>query len=476
MPKRPRRRKVKAKISFGSTSSGNRSLPSHLQASVNDDITVLETAQKGEEEPQSGVPITATPESRSTTGKNCDDSVHRSSPVVEDNNVGTPTVVDPQSSVVGDHEVARSHKREPKSLSDTDVMDIVRSMRQLLLAKGPLQENELANVVSPTQAKLVREVQESMTAFLSRHPGFVVVHEDLYSFVYYEDPEVEGEDRSTSQTEHEVITGPSSSGSTNSGGQDAAASDGGPDGATISSSRPPHQSTTEGEQHEEEKRALKDAGMQEKYPPRSRAMRSRRKKSKAKSRREWCQDSKIAETRSTNENRDSDVVHRQRKQQAPKRSPEKVHQPRENLGGRPRVPRPGSWCSAAVQKKSPAKKEVKHASAKANVVKPRPSVSKPHEPPGVEMQAAASSSEIASVLPTKEETAKKSQIEEKLSRIARMAKDRRPDIPEKEIRMKIDHLRKSRGGLSGLTYNEIVALVLELFDARDQETDEGKVS
>ncbi|KAH6920826.1 hypothetical protein HPB50_028185 [Hyalomma asiaticum] len=468
IPKRPRRRKGKAKISFGSTSPGNSSLPCHLQASINDITTVLETAPKGEEEePQSGVAIRATSESRSTTGKKCDDSVHSSSPVVEDKKVDTPTVVDPRSSVVGDHEVVRSHKREPKSLSDTDVMDIVRSMRQLLLEKGPLQENELAKVVSPTHAKLVLEVHESMTAFLSRHPGFVVVHEDLYSFVYYEDPDDEGEDRSTSQTEHEVITGPSSSASTNSGRQDAAASDGGPHGATTSSSRPPHQSTTEGEQHEE-KHALKNAGTLEKYPPRSRAMR-RRKTSKAKSWREWCQVSKIDETKSTNETRDSDVVHRQKKLQAPKRSPEKVHQPRENLGGRPRVPRPGSWCSAAVQKKSPAKKEVKHASAKTNVVKP-------HEPPGVEMQAAASSSEIASVLPTKGETTKKSQIEEKLSRIARMAKDRRPDIPEKELRMKIDHLRKSRGGLSGLTYNEIVALVVELFHARDQETDEGKTA
>ncbi|KAH6923878.1 hypothetical protein HPB50_008405 [Hyalomma asiaticum] len=55
---RPRKRKVKAKLTFGSTSTGNSSLPYYLQASLKDIITLLETAQKGEgDEHQSDLTI-----------------------------------------------------------------------------------------------------------------------------------------------------------------------------------------------------------------------------------------------------------------------------------------------------------------------------------------------------------------------------------------------------------------------------------
>ncbi|KAH6921051.1 hypothetical protein HPB50_027959 [Hyalomma asiaticum] len=248
----------------------------------------------------------------------------------------------------------------------------------------------------------------------------------------------------------------------------------------------------------------------------------------------------ITETKSTKESHDSYVGHLQEKQQALKKSPHEVHQTHENRGRRPPIPRPWPWRSAAAQRKSPITECEKHTDAKAKRVKvkrqpllprpiprprspprsrpwprqrrrnltphlihqnklltppaesipqppaqvgkrssrsskPPPPVAKPEEPPGVWMQAAAASSEVASV-PAKEEITKKTQLEEKLSRIARMAKNRLPDIPENDIRMKIDHLRSSRGGLSGLTYNEIVALVLEQFDAHAEERDEGKGS
>lgn len=48
IPKRPRKRKVKAKFTFGSTSAGNSSLPCNLQANFSDIIALLETPQRGE--------------------------------------------------------------------------------------------------------------------------------------------------------------------------------------------------------------------------------------------------------------------------------------------------------------------------------------------------------------------------------------------------------------------------------------------
>ncbi|KAH6924522.1 hypothetical protein HPB50_019191 [Hyalomma asiaticum] len=57
IPRRPRKRKVKAKLTIGSTSTGNSSLPSHVQASLKDIITLLETAQKGEGEHHSDLTI-----------------------------------------------------------------------------------------------------------------------------------------------------------------------------------------------------------------------------------------------------------------------------------------------------------------------------------------------------------------------------------------------------------------------------------
>ncbi|KAH6921052.1 hypothetical protein HPB50_027960 [Hyalomma asiaticum] len=247
IPKRPRKRKVKAKISFGSTTSScNSSLPCHVQASLRDIITLLETAQKGErEEQQPDLTFKATEEAKcgrrptaaTTIGKNCDDSARCSIPGVENSKPATSTVEHHQRSVGESIGVARTHKSEPKSLSERDVMDIVKTMRRMLLKEGPLQEHELAAAVSPTHTKLLLEMHETMTAFLKRQPGFMVVHEDLYTFVYYEEPDGEVEDGSTSRVKDEEFTGPSSSVSTNSGRQDAAASNGGPERecATISS-------------------------------------------------------------------------------------------------------------------------------------------------------------------------------------------------------------------------------------------------
>lgn len=198
IPKRPSKRKVKAKLSFGSTRAGNSSLPCHLQANFTDLIALLETVQKREgDEHRSDLTINATeetgPTEATTIVENCEDeSVHSTKPLVEvDCEVATSTVVDLQSSVGGEDQAVRIEKPEPKGLAETDVLDIAGRMRQVRHKKCPSQEHELVEAVSPTHAKLKLE-RRGTTAFLDdTRPGFmgfIVFHEDFHSFMYYEDP------------------------------------------------------------------------------------------------------------------------------------------------------------------------------------------------------------------------------------------------------------------------------------------------
>ncbi|KAH6919584.1 hypothetical protein HPB50_029428 [Hyalomma asiaticum] len=89
-PERPRERKIKAKKSFGSTSTGHGCLPWHLQANLTDLNAPLETPQKGQrDEHRSGLAINASdgtgPTKATTIVENCKaGSGQRSKPLVED--------------------------------------------------------------------------------------------------------------------------------------------------------------------------------------------------------------------------------------------------------------------------------------------------------------------------------------------------------------------------------------------------------
>ncbi|KAH6920900.1 hypothetical protein HPB50_028110 [Hyalomma asiaticum] len=501
IPKRPRKRKVKAKFTFGSSSTGNSSLPCYLQANFSDLIGILETSQRdGDEDWPELTEVGAT--TGTTTGENYGaESLHGSKNLAKNCVLATSKLVHHSSSIGTDDPVITVETPEPKGLTEADVADIVRHMRQLLLDKGPSQEQELMEAVSPLHAEQVQEIHGTMTAFLNERPGFVVVNEDLYTFVYY-DPDVEVQGDSASRRTDEAIAGPSTA-SNNSDDQDAPVCDRGPHRqcAAISSSTPANDSTTEGEHEEREELALEDSGIQVISTPRSQAPPRRKKKSKAKSQ---SRVSRIAEAKSTKQAHDSDVMQLQ-KLETLKSSTYVVHQQRAKEGELPHALQPKSRQSASTQKKGPVMKNLKPTDVNPQPPLPRPRRrrkrnqrprpkttppsknkrgtppastihqplaeaderssrspepappdAKPVKPPSVRKQVEAAYSDTPSVLPTEEEAPKKNQLEEKLSRIARMVRNRRPDIAEKEIGKKIDQLRKSRGGLSGMTYNDIV--------------------
>ncbi|KAH6948170.1 hypothetical protein HPB50_023120 [Hyalomma asiaticum] len=535
IPKRPRKRKVKAKLSFGSTSSGNSSLPCNMQANCSDLIAHLEKSQRDEaEEALPDLTVNTNeevgPSTSTTTGENYQaESVHASNTLAKNCDVTKSKLVHHPSSIGRHDHISTVETPEPKALTGADVEDIMRDMRQLLLDKGPTQEQDLLDAVSPLHAEQVVQVHGTMTAFLNQHPGFAVVNEDLYSFVYY-DPDGEEQWDSVSRAwdvsraRDEAITGPSTP-SNNSDDQDAPVCDGGPHDqcAAISPSRPAYDSTIQGEHEEREEHALEDSGIQVTSTPRLQAVQRRKKKSKAKSQRRV---SPIAEAKSTKLAHDSDVVQVE-KQEPLRSSAYDVHQQRAKVGELPHALPQKSRQSAATQKKSPAMENLKPADANPQPPLPRPrprrrrkrnqrpspktkpasinkrrippastisqpsaeadeqssrpselphTAAKPDKPPSSRKPADAPSSDTPSVLPSEEEAPKKNKLEEKLSRIARMAKNRRPDIAEKEIEKKIDQVRKSRGGLSGMTYNGIVELVLGQFEANANEMEEGEDS
>ncbi|KAH6946309.1 hypothetical protein HPB50_012753 [Hyalomma asiaticum] len=525
IPKRPRKRKVKAKFTFGSSSTGNSSLPCYMQANFSDLIAFLETPQRDGDEDWPEPTVTTEgvgPSRATTTGVNNEaESFHGSKTSAKNRGVATSKLVHHPSSFGRDDQVPTVETPEPKGLTEADVADIVRHMRQLLLDKGPSQEQELMEAASPLHAEQVQEIHGSMTAFLNERPGFVVVNEDLYTFVYY-DPDVEVQGDSASRRTEEAIAGPSTA-SNNSDDQDAPVCDGGPHRqcAAISSSRPANDSTIEGEHEEREEHGLEDSSIQVTSTPRSQAAPRRKKKSKAK-----CQSrlSRITEAKSTKQAHHSDVMQLQ-EQETQKSSTYEVHQQRAKEGELPLALQPKSRQSAATQKKGPVMKNLKPTDVNPQPPLPRPRPrqrrkrnqrprpkttppsknkrgtppsstipqplaeaderssrspelappdAKPVKPPSSRKQVEAAYSDTPSVLPTEQEAPKKNQLEEKLSRIARMVKNRRPDIAEKEIGKKIDQLRKSRGGLSGMTYNDIVELVVVEFEADAKEMEKSE--
>ncbi|KAH6938294.1 hypothetical protein HPB50_008352 [Hyalomma asiaticum] len=194
IPERPRKRRVKAKLSFASTCTGNSRLPCHLQADLTDLNVLLERLQKSEaDEHRSDLTINATeetgPTKAITIGENCEaESVRSSKPSVENCEAATPTVVDTESRIRGNDQAVKKEKPEPKSLSKTDVLDIMRQLRQVLQKKGPSQEHDTVEAVSLLHAKLMPEMHGTMTAFPDTRPGHTLTQEDVYSFVHYRNP------------------------------------------------------------------------------------------------------------------------------------------------------------------------------------------------------------------------------------------------------------------------------------------------
>ncbi|KAH6936470.1 hypothetical protein HPB50_017855 [Hyalomma asiaticum] len=124
-----RERKVKAKLSFGSMSTGCSSSPCHLRANFTHLIAVPETPQEGEgDEHRPDLTVNATgkagPITAIKTGENYEaESVHSIKPLATNCDVATSTLVHHPSSIEGDHRVITIEKRRPTGLTEADAIE-----------------------------------------------------------------------------------------------------------------------------------------------------------------------------------------------------------------------------------------------------------------------------------------------------------------------------------------------------------------
>lgn len=209
--KRDKRKKIKPRLSFGSSSGACSNLPSNMQANLTDLFALLKRQQQAHaDEPHYDANGNATGWSAHKNSQKDDLLMYsesgpgsysaRSSPDSAKLSDGKKSVVDnfavgeDDTSSICVEDVPVDEEPEFQALTDADVADIVRQLRDFLQENGPSQEDDLLKVLSPQQARQVLSEYSTLANFVDRHPGFRQLHEELHSFLYYQDPEDDDDD------------------------------------------------------------------------------------------------------------------------------------------------------------------------------------------------------------------------------------------------------------------------------------------
>ncbi|KAH7981106.1 hypothetical protein HPB49_021626 [Dermacentor silvarum] len=507
-PKRRRRRKFKSKLSFGSTSSGPSTLLSNTKASLAE-LFAFHTLKPSDGKHQCGVARNAreaatsmpymkgerlmTPRTTSTS-----DSRKPS-----DREQYVASASEDVESFIGDEQVIVRERPEPKALPESNVVDIVKQLREFLQENGPSEEEDLLKALSLSKAQRIIQVYGTLTAFLDRHPGFRVIHEHLYSFIYYQHPDDQDDEWECSSLVHDGDSTGSCAASTNESGRQYTVDRGDESrSARASSSSSSYYSddSSYGDD-KQEKRQMKNGWTQVPSLPRweSRAlqavpetcnaeaqthgwdltrfteMQSNVKKSDAKiaelnekaedSPREPCPRGAGAsrqDRRAARENTPSTTAECSGgNEQPPRHEPAEAHW--HEWGARPS--HPAAATAATASEVSTPSSQVPAEAARASHWRKAPSAKRPplpkfHEFPGRKEQLAATCSDIDSMQSSPEGFSTKSKAECQITKIVQMVKKEQPDNSDDEIRRRLDQLRRSLGGFSKMTLSAIAALVI----------------
>ncbi|KAG0416615.1 hypothetical protein HPB47_006275 [Ixodes persulcatus] len=211
LPKRERRRKVKPKLSFGSSSGACSSLPSNMQANLPELFELLKVqhglaegkpfrsetngcssewssrrAQRNADPEESRTPIKYMANGIKENGgfyAGLQEAIISSSSPPKDTSFALPNGL--QRNAVG-----------PKLaiLTEADIADIVKKLREFLRDNGPTPETELWAELGAETSSSVRAQFGSLRTLLLRQRGFCQVEEVLDSFLYYEEEEEEDQD------------------------------------------------------------------------------------------------------------------------------------------------------------------------------------------------------------------------------------------------------------------------------------------
>ncbi|KAH7981222.1 hypothetical protein HPB49_022446 [Dermacentor silvarum] len=481
-PKRRRRRKLKSKLPFGSTSSGPSNLPSNTKPSLAELFAFHTLKQKPNEgerrcdvarnareaatsKPHVKGELLTTPRTTSSAdgSKTYDRKQYEAS---------TSEVVEKQASFIGDEQVIVREKPEPKALTESIVVDTVKQLREFLQENGPSQEEDLLKALSFSKARRIIEVYGTLTRFLDRHPGFRVIHEHLYSFIYYQTPDDQDDEWDCSSQVHDGASTGSCVASTNDGGrQYTVTRDDEPWTTRASSSSSSYYSTDSsyGDDKQQEKRRMKNGWTQVPSLPRweSRALQAVPESCNAEAQTHGWEPACFTEMQSDVMKCDAKIAElNERLRSLQESHAREAQQLRakidELLEGTPQAP---PRNAAEVTNNRPAMNQQRSTDTnggRAQVIPqpPRPPRGQRFPPPRPKPQVAGSCSDVEFMRSSLEGSSTKSKAECQIAKIVQMVKKEHPDYSDDEIRRRVDQLRRSLGGFSNMTLSAIAALVI----------------
>ncbi|KAL1442575.1 hypothetical protein MTO96_046352 [Rhipicephalus appendiculatus] len=474
--KRGRRRKPKASV--GSTSScSSDSTSSKAQAKLPELFARLTLRQAANEErhcdaaghsPSASEPCSEgelPKPSRNDANKTRSslDSAKPSSK--EESEASASEVVENGTDIVSEPEEIVNEKPGPKTLAESYVVDVVRRMREVLQEWGPSREEDLLEALGRARAKPVVEAYGTLIAFLDRYPEFRVLHEDLYTFVYYQDPDDEDEEGCSSSLDKDGATTASSLASSAKDGGEPRSS-GAKDPRILVISRELGERASRGATPRPRR---EDGGGRDRIIELELTLRRR--------------DAKIAELRERlkilRECHDRQVRQLRTKiekllRRPPPAPPRSVARPKSNRAAvNERKPTASDGTCAAQdlpqprrvfrRTSPPPRLKREKLSARPPLPSPRPvsSVDKKfttsavakwtpvlelYELPGSKSKAIVPCSSVESGLGV---SSRQTKTEQLISRTVQMVKKKQPNYTDQEIRRRVDHLRRVQGGFSG---------------------------
>ncbi|KAL1466234.1 hypothetical protein MTO96_026806 [Rhipicephalus appendiculatus] len=301
-PFRARKRKfvVRAKPSSGSGK----------QQSWRPAVSYGATTEGAASELRSNDEIQATPKKTASHKSEAELTSHSIPAVAEsEREDNTRPFVEEATIINSEYDATLVDKSHSSAFTDSDVADIEKTLRRMLQVHGPCHLGELLKVLSPSQAQEALHEYGTLTAFIEQLQGFIIVHEDPYTFVYYEEPDGDDYDCGVSSNlQDEADAGASSTASDNVDRQHMV-----PDDCELrrarssSSSSSCYESAVE-EQHEEESHGVKDAACQVSSPCcHSRGVQAVHETSDAEAQTEELDISRFVELQSTPQSCDVDV-------------------------------------------------------------------------------------------------------------------------------------------------------------------------
>ncbi|KAH7937833.1 hypothetical protein HPB49_016581 [Dermacentor silvarum] len=272
-PKRHGRRKLKSKRSFGSASSGPSNLPSNMKPSL-PELFALHALEQKPNEGERRCDVTRNAREAATSKPYVKGERFKTPRTTSSSESSEPSnrkqyegsaseVVQNQTSFIEEEEVIVCEKPGPKALTESNVEDIVKQLRELLLENGPFQEDDLLKALSPSKAQQIVEVYGALNAFLHWHPGLRVLREQLYSFIYYQHSDDQHDECDClSLVRDGACTGSCLASTNGSGRQYAVGRDGESRSARVSSPRSSFYGATVNDDDKTEKRRVRNGSTQ----------------------------------------------------------------------------------------------------------------------------------------------------------------------------------------------------------------------